>query len=117
MSGIGATLVGLAAGVLVGAAVAWAYLRTRSDAAGTEREPATHDRLPHLHELLLDGAPIAVLALDRSDDLVLVNRRARQLGLLDRRGPVEPLRELVRAGRQSGEVAREISLRRTRLRV
>src|SRR4051794_6406271 len=120
MSGLGGALLGLlvgaAAGVLVGAAAAWAYLRTRSDAAGTEREPATHDRVPHLHELLLDGAPIAVLALDRSDDLVLVNRRARQLGLLDRRGPVEPLRELVRAGRQSGEVTREISLRSTRLR-
>ncbi len=119
MSGLVAALLGMAAGVLVGALAATAvraYLGRRADAARVEREPAPAERVPPLHELLLDGAPIAVLALDRSDDLVLVNRRARALGLLERRGPVEPLRELVRAGRQSGELTREISLRSTRLR-
>lgn len=114
MSGLGAVLIGLAAGVLFGSLVAWALLRARTDTARSDDEPSSAGRGSELSDVLLDVVPIAVLALDRSDDVLLVNRRARELGLVERRGVVEPLREVAREGRQAGELTKEILLRSAR---
>jgi two-component system sensor histidine kinase SenX3 len=120
MSDVGAVLLGtvgtvaLAAGLVVGFLVAWALLRARTERMRQPADQTLDAETVDLSQVLLDGAPIAVLALDRSDDLLLANRRARDLGLLDRRGAVQPLLDLARAGRHAGQATREITLRQGR---
>jgi two-component system sensor histidine kinase SenX3 len=78
--------------------------------AGTGTTGEGTNASPGLHERVLDRAPLAVMALDADEDVLFANRRAHDLGLLDRRGVVEPLREVARSGRQTGAATREISL-------
>ncbi|MDT7572783.1 MAG: two-component system, OmpR family, sensor histidine kinase SenX3, partial [Actinomycetota bacterium] len=113
MSALAAALIGLVVGLLVGAAGMWLFARSRS----TERETTAGDAsaatsTDHgaLREEVLDRAPIAVLALDSSDDVLIANRRAHELGLVDRRGAAEPLRHLARLARVDAELTRVITL-------
>jgi two-component system sensor histidine kinase SenX3 len=114
MSGLGAAGLGLGIGIVLGALAAlWLLTRGTSAKAASAGDGPLADQLPHsahLQEAVLEQAPIAVLTLNRSDDVLIANRRAQDLGLLDRRGVVEPLLEIARAGRQSGETTREIEL-------
>jgi two-component system sensor histidine kinase SenX3 len=114
MSGLGGVLLGLGIGLVLGVAVAVAVVRRRpAEDAGTGDASSRKDpgfNSARLQEAVLERAPIAVLTLNSSDDVLLANRRAHDLGLLDRRGVVEPLLEIARAGRQAGETTREIVL-------
>jgi two-component system sensor histidine kinase SenX3 len=120
MSEVGAGLLGLVIGLVVGlvlgSAVVVVGVRRRSGPPAappvTEGEVDRADPVPlaPLREAVLERAPIAVLTLDSSDDLLLSNRRARELGLLGRRGVVEPLLEVGRAARQNGETTAALVL-------
>jgi two-component system sensor histidine kinase SenX3 len=114
-----ALLVGLLVGGLIGCLGALLLTRTRSRAAGSVTESASlaadpdviaADDLAELHQSLLERAPIGIVALDSSDELVLINRQARDLGAIRRRRLVEPLLEVARSSRTSGEITRETTL-------
>ena len=113
MSGLGVLLVGLGAlivGLLAGALAAYVAVR-QNGSAGTDEPEVGHARsVAELSRVVLDGAPLAVLALDPDEDVLLANRRAHDLGLLDRRGPLDPLRSIARVGRQSGGTTSELQL-------
>jgi two-component system sensor histidine kinase SenX3 len=113
MSVLAAALVGLAVGLVIGAVAVWAVVRDgrggRAEASADPSEAAQADH-GELREQVLDRAPIAVLALDSSDDVLIANRRAHELGLVDRRGAAEPLRDLARLARVDAELTRVISL-------
>src|SRR3954447_10708805 len=116
MSGVAALLLGLLIGLVVGVAAGRRFASSRardgqrleaaSQPATTADEPGF--ALAPLREAVLERAPIAVLTLDSSDDVLLANRRARELKLLDRRGAGEPLLEIARSARQHGETSRQI---------
>lgn len=114
MSDVGvAALIGalaLIVGLVIGAALMRAALRRTPAQVETEQEPRGTDTEDSLAALVLERAPLAVLALDSSEDVLLANRRAHELGLLDRRGVVDPLREVARLGRTGGKSAKELSL-------
>jgi two-component system sensor histidine kinase SenX3 len=114
MSGLGAAALGLGIGLLLGVLVTWALIRRHVDESVSAPAPDEKGKpafdSARLQEAVLERAPIAVLTLNRSDDVLLANRRAHDLGLLDRRGVVEPLLDIARAGRQAGETTREIVL-------
>lgn len=113
-------LVGLVVGGLIGALAAAAVLLRirRRDAAPVgdasaswpEADVAPADDLGGLQQSLLERAPIGIVALDSSDEVLLVNRQARDLGAIRRRRLVEPLLEVARASRSGGEVTRETTL-------
>ncbi|MDQ1632894.1 MAG: two-component system, OmpR family, sensor histidine kinase SenX3 [Frankiaceae bacterium] len=114
MSVLAATLIGLFIGLLVGG-IGARVLSGGPGTAVTDDLPARADlrQADHgaLREEVLDRAPIAVLALDSSDDVLIANRRARELLLVDRRGAAEPLRDLARLARSADtELTREITL-------
>lgn len=112
-------LVGLVLGGLVGALAAVAVLRMRRrDVAPAGNVPtpwpetdlAAADDLAGLQQSLLERAPIGIIALDSSDELLLVNREARDLGAIRRRRLVEPLLEVARTSRTNGEITQETTL-------
>src|ERR1700712_3108814 len=115
--GVAALSGGLAliVGILVGAALMRAASRRAQAEPSAGRESGANesedDASEHsLSALVLERAPLAVLALDPSEDVLLANRRAHELGLLDRRGVVDALREVARLGRTGGKTTKEISL-------
>jgi two-component system sensor histidine kinase SenX3 len=110
VSSLGGLVVGLLAGALAGALGMLLGLRLRRGRA--RGRPADVVPAPEpLDSAVLERVPIAVIALDRGENVLMSNRRARELGLVGRRGLVEPLLDIARAARQRGEtVSREASL-------
>ena len=124
MSAIGVAALSGGLALIVGVLVGAALMRVASRRAAADpddaressirepsiRESSTREPEHGLSALVLERAPLAVLALDPSEDVLLANRRAHELGLLDRLGVVDGLREVARLGRTGGKTTKEISL-------
>ncbi len=111
-------LVGLVAGVLLGAGLALVWLRRSTP----DRQPAPAETVeqvaaPPSSVDVIDALPVAVAVLDASDTVVLANRSALRLGLIrSDRLDVAELRRLVRDVRRTRAAQEvEVELEPTRL--
>src|SRR5437868_10769601 len=92
-----AALIGAAGGAL--AVVSWRQIAKRNSVT-VRPAPMLSPRIP---ETLVAELEIAAAALDRSDDIVLVNRAAYSMGVVRGNGTLAPeLRRLVRQVRRDG---------------